>query len=274
MTGVATNTSAFALITGASKGLGKEIAKELASRKFNLLLVSLNNEGLREFSRSLEKEHHVEVHHIEADLSESQTVFTIAEWAASKGPVSILVNNAGIGGTRAFEEASVEYIDKIIQLNIRATSLLTRLMLPVLKRQKQAYILNVASMASFCPIAYKTVYPASKAFIWSFSRGLNQELRNTSVFVSVIHPGPMKTNADVTRRLENQSHIGKLGVLTTQRTAKIAITRLFNHTSLIIPGFFNKINWFMSKVVPMGIRLQVMSNVMKKELEPCVLTMK
>jgi short-subunit dehydrogenase len=259
--------SSFALITGASRGLGKEIARELAERNYGLLLVSLKGEGLPELSSEMESRYKIKVFYYEADLSESQVVFQVAVWALSKGPVSILVNNAGIGGTSAFDEASAEYIDNIIQLNIRATSLLTRLILPELKCQKQAFILNVASMASFSPIAYKTVYPASKAFIWSFSRGLNEELKGTGVFVSVIHPGPMKTNSEVIKRIEKQKFFGRMGLVTTEKIAKIAVNNLLKHDSLIIPGFMNKLNWLMIQILPVWLRLNLLSRVIKRELK-------
>jgi short-subunit dehydrogenase len=261
------NGSSFALITGASRGLGKEIARELALKKFNLLLVSLKDEGLPELCSEMETKYGVNVYYLEADLSESQAVFQVTVWALSKGPVSILINNAGIGGTSAYDVASAEYIDSIIQLNIRATSLLTRLILPELKCQKQAFILNVASMASFSPIAYKTVYPASKAFIWSFSRGLNEELKGTGVFVSVIHPGPMKTNSEVIKRIEKQKFFGRMGLVTTEKIAKIAVNNLLKHDSLIIPGFINKLNWLMIRIVPVWLRLNLLSRVIKRELK-------
>lgn len=255
------------IITGASRGLGKEIARELALKNFNLLLVSLKDEGLPDLSSEMETKYDVKVYYLETDLSESQVVFQVAVWALSKGHVSILVNNAGIGGTSAYDVASAEYIDSIIQLNIRATSLLTRLILPELKCQKQAYILNVASMASFSPVAYKTVYPASKAFIWSFSRGLHEELKSTGVFVSVIHPGPMKTNSEVIKRIEKQRLFGRMGLITAEKTAKIAVNSLLKHDSLIIPGFMNKLNWLMIRIVPVWIMLILLSRVIKRELK-------
>jgi len=257
----------YALVTGASRGLGREIARELARRKYNLLLVSLAGEELEETGREIKSESAVEVLCYEADLSESSAVYKITEWAKQDRKVTILVNNAGIGGTKAFDEASPEYLDHIIQINIRATSLLTRLMLPELKSHPRAYILNVASMAAFSPIAYKTVYPASKAFIWSFSRGLNEELKQTGVFVSVVHPGPMMTNPDVTERIQKQGFLGKIGLVSAERTAKIAIRQLLKHDSLILPGFLNKINWTFMKIVPIWIRLHLVSQVIKRELQ-------
>jgi short-subunit dehydrogenase len=257
----------YALVTGASRGLGREIARELAVRRYNLILVALTGEELPQFSTELSSSYKVEVHYLEANLSEPQTVFQVASWAMSKGTISILINNAGIGGTKAFDLAPAEYIDNIIQLNIRATSLLTRLLLPELKSSGEAYILNVSSMASFSPVAYKTVYPASKAFIWSFSRGLHEELKNTCVFVSVVHPGPMKTNPDVIRRIEKQKIFGKIGLISTEKTARIAVKRLLKKDSLIIPGFLNKVNWMMIQIVPVWLRLNLLSRVIRRELK-------
>lgn len=268
------NNTYYALITGASRGLGKEITYELAKRNFNLLLVSLKNEGLRDFCDELTRQYRVKAEYFETDFCESQSVFNVADWAISKGKINVLVNNAGIGGTIPFDEASIHYLDSIIQINIRATSLLTRLMLPVLKRNDRAYILNVASMASFSPIAYKTVYPASKAFIWSFSKGLAEELRNTGIHVSVLSPGPMRTNAEVSSRIENHGVISKLGVITTKRTARIAIRRLFNRDNHIIPGLFNKFNWLLAKVLPLQIKLSLISRVMKKDLNKYIMPFK
>lgn len=268
------NNERYALITGASRGLGKEFAYELAMRGFNLLLVSLENEGLPELGRELSEQFNVKTSCIEADLADTDSLDNVAKWAAKNGQVQILINNAGIGGTMAFDNASLHYLDSIIQLNIRATCLLTRLMLPELKKNDHAYILNVASMVSFSPVAYKTIYPASKAFIWSFSKGLAEELKYTGVQVSVVHPGPMRTNADVTRRIENQNTLGKMGVLTTSKTARIAINRLFCGTRIIIPGYFNKFNWLLSRLVPLSIRLVVVSRFMKRDLAQYILPVK
>ncbi len=255
-----------ALITGASQGLGKEIAIALAKRKINILIVSLPGEGLAETAREIEKFYDVSVKYFEIDLTRLDSVYKIADWAKANAKLSILINNAGIGGSKGFEDASVKYIENIIMLNIRATSLLTRLLISELKEAQEAYILNVASMASFSPIAYKTVYPASKAFIYSFSRGLYEELRGTSVFVSVLHPGPIKTNPEVCRRIDQQGIFGKMGLLTTDKLGELAVKQLFKKDSLIIPGIINKVNWLLIKTVPIWIRLPLVSNVVKKEL--------
>ena len=259
----------YALLTGASRGIGKALAYELASRKINLLLVSLEGEGLPGLCQEIQEKFGVEAKYFETDFYKYDSVYDVASWALSEYSPFILINNAGIGGTNAFESVSPEYIDHIIQVNIRATSLLTRLLLPELKKQDKAYILNVASMASFSPFAFKTVYPASKAFVYSFSRGLNEELKDTSVFVSVIHPGPVKTNADVTARIERQGILGRIGQVSPQKLASIAICQLLKNESLILPGILNKINRIFMVVVPNAWKLPILSRVVRKEINSC-----
>ena len=257
----------YALVTGASRGIGKEMAYELAARKINLLLVSLKGEGLKDLCQEIRDKYGVDAQYFETDFYKYESVYEVANWAISNYNPYILINNAGIGGTKAFESVPPEYIDAIIQVNIRATSMLTRLLLPELKKHNNSYILNVASMAAFSPFAFKTVYPASKAFVYSFSEGLREELKGTGVFVSVIHPGPVKTNPDVTARIEKQGVLGRMGQVSPQELANIAIRQLFNKDSFILPGILNKINWLLMILVPNNWKLTILSRVIRKEIK-------
>lgn len=259
------NTDSYALITGASQGFGKQLAEEIARRGINVLLVSLPGEDLPSFCKELESSYKIKADYFETDLREQSSVYQTAEWAIKNYKVNILVNNAGIGGSLPFEEASLELLESMIQINIRVVTLLTRLLLNELKSCKRAYILNVASMASFSPMAFKTIYPASKAFVHSFSRSLNQELKRTGVHVSAIYPGPMKTNAEVTGRIEKQSYIARLGLVSPSKVAKVAVSGLFERQSQIVPGLYNKFFWLLMKIVPLNVRLNVISDIMKNE---------
>lgn len=246
-------------------GFGKELACELARRKINVLLVALPDEGLELLCRNLALQYNIEAHFFETDLSHSESVYKVAEWALSNYRINILINNAGLGGSMPFETATIESLECMIQINIRTVTLLTRLLLSELKSHKKSYILNVASMASFSPIAYKTIYPASKSFVYSFSKGLNQELKGTGVSVCVIHPGPMKTNPEVTSRIEQQSFIARLGLISPKKVARIAIDGLMQKQSQIVPGLYNKLFWLLMKIVPVALRLNVVSDIMKYE---------
>jgi uncharacterized protein len=187
----------------------------------------------------------------------------LGNWLNEHFHVSVLINNAGIGGTKRFEEAHLDYIDAIIQVNVKATALLTRLLLPNLKRQTEAFILNVSSIAAFSPVGYKTVYPASKAFVHSFSRGLNAELKDSNVFVSVMNPGAMATNEEITSRIERQGIIGRLTLLKPDKVARYAIDQLFKRDTVIM---LNPFAWLVSAILPIWIKLPLMTKIIKREI--------
>lgn len=181
--------------------------------------------------------------------------------------INFLINNAGIGGTSSLTETPVERIDDIIQLNVRSTSLITRMMIPHLLREPMSHILNVSSMAAFTPIAYKTVYPASKAFISSFSLGLREEFAGTGLSISVLYPGPIMTNSNTSRRIIHQGMKGKMGLLATTDIARIAIRKTLKGSPVIIPGLTNKLNHFIMNLLPLGFKLRVVSKEVKKEMQ-------
>ncbi len=255
----------FALITGASQGLGRSFAIELAKRGHNLLLVSLPNEGLPALASQLGLQG-VSVHFFETDLSQKENVVALAEAINHRFALSILVNNAGRGGTRRMENADLAYLDGILQLNVVAPALLTKLLLPNLRRQERAWVLNVSSMAAFSPIGFKTVYPASKAFVRHFSLGLKEELKGTAISVSVVYPGPMKTNAEVIQRIENQGFKGGVGLLHPDEVASIAIQQMLHGKTNIIPGFANKMNRWLMALLPESLVIWLVSRAVSKEL--------
>jgi short-subunit dehydrogenase len=257
--------SSFALITGASQGLGRAFALEFAERKTNLILVSLPHENLPELAAQL-ADYQITVHYFETDLSLRENVEALAQKINAGFQIQYLINNAGRGGTRAFEAAELNYLDGILQLNITATVLLTRLLLPNLRQQKQAYILNVSSIAAFSPIGYKTVYPASKVFLRHWSLGLREELRGTGISVSVVYPGPMATNADASERIERQGFKGRIGLVSPEVVARISVDGMLASKATIIPGFMNKINRVLMALLPNWLKIPMISNTIKKEI--------
>ncbi len=253
----------YAVVTGASQGLGKAFAENLAKKHINLILVSLPNQNLKELSEELSKMYKIKTHYYEVDLSVNENIINLTDWL-NKFEIYILINNAGLGGAIKFVDATPHYINSILQVNVMATSLITHQLLPNLLKQPKAYILNVSSMAAFTPIGFKTVYPASKTFIHSFSRGLCEELRNTNVFVSVVNPGPMKTNSDVSKRIEKQGFLGRLTVLDPDKVANYCINRLIKRDSVIM---VNPVSWAIMNILPIWIKLPLMTNAIRKEIK-------
>ncbi len=258
-------TPLYALITGASTGLGKALAQECAQRGMNLILVSLPDENLKSLCEKLKKDFKIEVFCKETDLTDRQSVVEFAEWVTNNFAVNVLINNAGIGGTQRFTDSTIDYLDDMIQLNIRATTILTRLLLPELQKHRKAYLLNVSSLAAFSPVPYKTIYPATKAFIYHFTRGLEAELQDSNVQVCVLNPGPIMTNSDVSKRINSQSFYIKLSIMTPEEIAHIAIKKMFRGKSVIIPGFMSRLNAFLIRLLPEGIRIFVGTQIFKRE---------
>lgn len=260
------NHAEYALVTGAGSGLGRAIAHELARRGYPLILVSLPgtlDDVAIDFAG-----YGNDMVCFPFDLSIESQVRRLIDTINSNYRISVLVNNAGIGGTRRFGEASLDEISRIIQVNIMATAMLTRGLLPNLLAQSKAWVLNVSSLAAFSPTGYKTVYPASKAFVHHFTRGLYQELRSTSVFVSVVNPGPIATNKEICARINRQGPLGRLGLLTPEVAARRAIQKLFSRDTVIILNFGNGLAWLMTRVLPIWIRLPLLTRIVERELQP------
>jgi len=256
----------YSLITGASMGLGKELAIAFARKGRNLILVSLPGQNLVQLCEEIRLNFNVKTVAKECDLTDEKALFELADDIISNYSVDQLINNAGVGGTAAFETSTIEYLERIIHLNVRATTLMTRLMLPSLREHKKALIMNIASVAAFGPLPFKTVYPASKAYIYSFSRSLSRELRKTGIKVVVVTPGQIMTNPEVTMRIMKQGILGRLGLLTAGQITRIALEGAEQGKEVIVPGIMNRLNRFLIKFTPESWRLSLMDKVLQKEL--------
>ncbi len=261
------NNLRYTLITGASTGLGKGFAIECAQRKMNLILLSLPNENLDDLCVELSSNYGIQVAYRETDLTVRESVEELADWIKENFSVNMIINNAGIGGTHVFVDTCIDYLDNIIQLNMRAMTLFTRLLLPELQKHSKAYILNVSSLAAFSPVPYKTIYPASKAFIYHFTRGLRAELKGSNINVSVLNPGPIMTNHDVSKRINGQTQYIKLSIMSPDKIAQIAIKKLLKGKPVIIPGFMNRFSFCMIKMTPIWFRINVGTSIFKRDLK-------
>jgi len=172
--------SSYAVVTGASTGIGRAIALELASRKHNLVLNALPGQELPELCRKLESDHGINVHCFESDLTACNGPESLFEFVRDlELKINILVNNAGIGYEGPVEGYSRMQIDNILMLNVRAVTMLTMLFIPGLKTHERSYILNMSSFGCYFPTAYKSIYLASKSYIFYFTRAIASELKGS-----------------------------------------------------------------------------------------------
>jgi short-subunit dehydrogenase len=257
----------YAVITGATKGIGKAIAYELAKRKYNLLLVSRTVGDLELLAAELTRYYGVKVHYLSLDLTQINSPDKIAEWIKENNtPVNVLVNNAGYGLWGGFDELTLDEQINMLQINTVNLVKLTYLLLPVLKEQKQSYILNVASTAAYQAVARLNVYSASKSFVVNFSRALKHEMKNTSVSVTCLSPGATATGfmdrAGMTTK-EMQQRAAKFN-MTSEEVAKFAIDGMLKKKTEIIPGILNKVSVALTYYVPKWLTEKIAAGLYKK----------
>ncbi len=245
----------YALITGASKGIGKAIAVELAQRGYNVLLIARSEGLLNALAKDLSAQYKIQTDYLAIDLSAHTAAEDVYQWCLQKNyNIDILVNNAGYGLSGQFEKYSVNDNLDMMQVNMVTLVHLCQLFLPMLRRQSKSYILNIASSAAYQAVPYLNLYSATKVFVLHFSRGLRQELRNSPVSVTCISPGP--TDTDFPRRAE----LGKRGLETAQKfnmtpeaVAKISVKAMLARKTEVIIGVINKLSAFASWLLPKGM---------------------
>lgn len=241
----------YALVTGASAGIGKAIAFELAKRKINLLLVALPNTGLSEVANAITSNYDVDARVFECDLTEPDAVQRIQQWAVVPGiAIRVLVNNAGVGSQHAFEETPEALMQTMLKLNNQATVMMTHYILPELKRNAPSYMLNLGSLASFMAIPGKSVYSATKSFVYSFSRSLRLELKPYGVSVSCLCPGATSTSTNAIENYHKVRYKNKSFLQSAEAVAREGVEKMFRGRGRIITGTHNKIFFRLSKWLP------------------------
>jgi short-subunit dehydrogenase len=256
----------YTLITGGSSGLGREFAIQCAEKGMNLILTALPGSRTQSLADQLMQKYQVAVEVFEFDVINHLLLIEKITYIAEHFNINFLINNAGIGGTIPILESSLTAIDRIVQVNIRSMVLTTQILLPKLISHRKSYIMNISSMAAFTPIAYKSVYPASKAFISSFSLGLREEVHGSGLSVSAVYPGPIMTNSGVSARIIGQGLKGRIGLLSSSEIAKIALKKTLIGKAVIIPGAWNQLNHRLMSFLPMELKLRIVSSTIKKEI--------
>jgi short-subunit dehydrogenase len=238
------------LITGASSGIGLELAKCFAADGCRLILVARNTDALEKLADELRHKNKIEAIVLTADLSLPQTPKQVFDkLSTQKISVDVLVNNAGFGAHGAFVEMSLPWHLEMLQVNIAALTELTGLFLPGMIERKRGGILNVGSVAGFQPGPGMAVYYATKAYVLSFTEALAEELRGTGLIVSVLCPGPTESNfGNVARRK-------KIRQLNTAKMSAEAVAlhghRAFRNGKITaVPGIQNYIFIFLNRIFP------------------------
>ncbi len=257
---------AYALITGASGGIGLCLARELAQRKIDLLLVARSGDRLSKICDDLKQEFKIQVEYLSLDLSGPNAVNSLMDWIREKSfSVNILINNAGYGIWGTVESTSSEKLNNMMQLNMNVVANLSHAMLPELKKHEKSYILNVASTAAYQAVPTLATYAASKAFVVLFTRGLRMELKGTSVSVTCLSPGATSTNFIDRAGMDAMKERAEKFSMKPEAVAKIAIEGMFKGEAEILPGFINWLSVQMTYLMPKFIPEKIAAGLYKTE---------
>jgi len=241
------------LITGASRGIGKELAEIFAAQGYRLLLVAKETTELEEVQLNLQKRFKSEIKILTVDLNQTESVNAVNKAFADEFPqLDILINNAGFGVAKEFQAMEVQEITSLVEVNITALTKLTHLILPHMLAKKSGKILNVASIAAFMPGPYMSVYYATKAYVLSFSLSLYEECKRSNISISTLCPGITRTAFMTESGLMNTS-LGShfiIRMMTPKAVADVAYKGLMNNKRVIIPGVLNRLNVFFMWLMP------------------------
>lgn len=247
-----------ALVTGASSGIGKEIAYYLASLGIDLIVVARNKENLEK----IKKDVNVNVKIITMDLITRDNIFKLYDMVKSDD-IDILINNAGFGLFGTFDETDLSRELEMIDLNVTTYHILTKLFLKDFLKKETGYILNVCSSAGFMAGPRLSTYYATKNYITKLTLAINEELRQkgSNVSISALCPGPVNTNF-------NKAAHGEFAIneISPKYVAKLGIDKMFKKKMLIVPTFKMKLTLFLTRFAPLRLQLIIAYHIQGRKL--------
>ena len=246
-----------ALITGASSGLGADVARVLSREGIDLILVARRGKKLEKLAKELD----TEVTIIEMDISSTYNCMELYN-KVKKEDIDILINNAGFGICNNFSDIKIDKELDMIDLNIKTVQTLTKLFLKDFRKKDQGYILNVASLAGFMPGPLMASYYATKAYVLNLTEAIYEELKKegSNVSISVLCPGPVDTEFNKVAKVKFSAK-----AMNSYNVAKYAVEKMFNEKLIIIPGIKMKLVPFLIRFVPRKLLLKITYNIQKKK---------
>jgi short-subunit dehydrogenase len=232
-----------ALVTGASSGIGAAIARELARLGATLVITARRKDALDRLAAQLG----VDVQVLAADLGRPGAAAALWHDACVEGPIDIVVNNAGFGYFRRFDEADATRDAELLQLNVTSLVELSR---AFVEQRRPGYVLNIASIAAYQSVPNFAVYAASKAFVRNFTEALHDELRGTSASATCICPGGTHTEFHAQAGAGDYGWLANASMLSAEAVASIAVRAMRKRRRTVVPGLLNKISCFGVRLVP------------------------
>jgi len=257
----------ISLITGASSGIGLELAMVLARENWDIVLVARNKEKLEELKEKLLKiNKNIKVWVKPYDLAKRESIGKLYEELKSEGlEIELLVNNAGIGVFGEFSETSLEKELNMIDLNMTSLTILTKLFLKDMLKKDSGKILNVASTASFQSGPLMGVYYATKAYVLNLSEAIAEEISDSNVSITVLCPGPTRTNFEKMAHLEESKLFKNFHVAKASDVAEYGYRALMEGKLIAIHGIFNKILYYFGKFMPRKLKRKMVKKIQEKK---------
>lgn len=260
---IAFNKECYVLITGASSGIGYEIAKLYANDGYNLVLVARNLDNLKKVKSELSK-YKIDIKILSLDISKGCDIEKLFNYIEEKEiMVSTLINNAGIGSFGDFKNINWEKEEALLDINIKALTRLTKYFLPKIIESKNGGVLNVASTAAFCSGPRMAAYYASKAYVLNLTEAIYEECKESGIKVACLCPGPVKTDFQDKAGIK-KSKAAKKYLMDAETVAKIAYKEFNNGKVIIIPGLKNKLLVIINKFLPRSISRNIILRTNKK----------
>lgn len=254
-----------AIVTGASKGLGRAIAIELAKRGYEVLLIARSESLLQQTAGYINQSFGSKARILAVDLSEEHAAEKIHTWCMEQNfhPM-ILVNNAGYACWGYFEQLTLEEQRAMLNVNVINLISLTHRLLPLLKQAPKAYILNVSSTTAFQPVSTLSLYGASKSFVRSFSRSLRYELRNSSVRVTCLTPGTIATEFMDRAGMDALKPTAKKFEMQAIDVARKGLNGMFKQKAEVIPGFTNYVSAKLTNLIPDSVLVKIAAGIYER----------
>lgn len=243
----------YALVTGATSGIGLEIALNFARDGINLILVARTENKLMEIKEKIESEYGIEVLVLAKDLTREEAPDEIYKEVGKRGiRVDFLINNAGFGSFGRLKDTDYETEKDLVKLNVLSLLQMNKLFIPPMVERHYGYVMNVASLAAFMPGPVMANYYASKAYVLSLSEAMHEELKQDGIKVSALCPGPVRTNFQERAQLQ-KTDTAKSFIMEAKKVADVGYLGLWRGKAIVVPGTFEKIVPIITKLLPRSL---------------------
>ncbi len=253
----------YVLVTGASAGLGKAIAYELASRKINVIITARREEKLLSLKKELEEKFKIDVIALKSDLRKQEEREKVFQNATKQADIYGIINNAGLTYYGYCEFCDDDFKNSIISLNFNGVIDMTLMFYKYFLKKGEGQILNISSLGGLTPLPFQSLYSATKNGIQTFTTALRGENTNNKIIIASFCPGGITTEMYSSSGLQDKLGEKNIFNMSPEKTAKIAVNSFIKGKKVTIPGIFNKINYIFFKILPQSLIQQATKIIYK-----------